>query len=1089
MARMRMVSLLVSGSLVLGLTARVSGVQVTVRFREGGGSGYINLKWDAVSIHPPADQTYQTEEYPDWTRYHLRASGQPASRNFYVLMGIKDLLAELPVTSSDIATATLTIVGDMGDGDTCILFRLTTDWLSDPPGQNESDTTSQYADASSATEWAIGSFSPNDYDTSESATYKWPASGTYLHPTPFDVTQMVKDMYDAGAAYGFCLTNYQTDDQNIIPMNPAGTNTNNNAILEIVYSDASTYALTVDAGSGGGTYAPGTQVAISANPPDSGYLWSVWTGDTAWVYVPDDSDTILEMPSHSASVTATYVIARILTVNSGTGSGAYKEGAVVAIEADTPTTGTIFDQWVGDTGHVASTTSRSTSVTMPASNVEVTATYTHDPDFYFLTVNSGSGSGLYQWGSIVAISADPPGTADYIFKCWIGDTGTIDDMDGASTTITIPQFDPVITATYKWTPYTLRIYDGKRMSRYPPSPGEVVPIAADVPPSGQVFAEWTGDTDAVDDVFAMYTTLTMPASDQEVTATFTADVVRGFRIKFREGGQSGYVNTPFDDTWIELDPPNDVAHGHEENMEIVDGTYANQETHEHASLICMKDLFTQLPGSSGGVPIMINSAFLSLYRYNGPKDTPFTIARVLTDWVVDDAGTNEQDCSGWYCENSTYTVWAGFTAFGPLDYDGDGALQAYIQKDTENSEQKYDITPLIRDIYACGYNCGLGLIGAPDFVSTDPEYEGISLRTSEYEQVGARPSFQIDYQYGYILTVNSGTGGGVYPEGAIVPIAADPPLTGKQFQQWIGDTGCVADTLGSSTSVTIPEGDVEVTATYTDAFYTLTVNSGTGGGSYLMDEVVEISADTPPTGEQFLEWTGDTGFLASTTSQSTTVTIPPLEIEVTATYTDIVYVLTVTNGTGSGQYAEGAVVEISANPPPSGKAFAIWMGDVACVADRYAPDTTVTMPSSDVSVTAAYAYTYTLTVNSGSGGGDYFAGEVVPIVADSPPTDTEFVEWIGDTAHIDDSSQSSTSVTMPALDVELTATYRDLYWDGDLNHDFFVGQGDLDIVLDQWGNSGGEITDQRADVNEDDFVGQTDLDYVLDDWGKSGGPP
>jgi len=53
------------------------------------------------------------------------------------------------------------------------------------------------------------------------------------------------------------------------------------------------------------------------------------------------------------------------------------------------------------------------------------------------------------------------------------------------------------------------------------------------------------------------------------------------------------------------------------------------------------------------------------------------------------------------------------------------------------------------------------------------------------------------------------------------------------------------------------------------------------------------------------------------------------------------------------------------------------------------------------------------------------------------------------------------------------------------NADGFVGQTDLDIVLDQWGHSGGEITDPRADPNNDDFVGQTDLDIVLDDSGQS----
>ena len=55
---------------------------------------------------------------------------------------------------------------------------------------------------------------------------------------------------------------------------------------------------------------------------------------------------------------------------------------------------------------------------------------------------------------------------------------------------------------------------------------------------------------------------------------------------------------------------------------------------------------------------------------------------------------------------------------------------------------------------------------------------------------------------------------------------------------------------------------------------------------------------------------------------------------------------------------------------------------------------------------------------------------------------------------------------------------------GDLNQDAWVGQADLDIVLDQWGKTGSEITDPRADVNGDDFVGQADLDYVLDEWGQ-----
>jgi len=67
------------------------------------------------------------------------------------------------------------------------------------------------------------------------------------------------------------------------------------------------------------------------------------------------------------------------------------------------------------------------------------------------------------------------------------------------------------------------------------------------------------------------------------------------------------------------------------------------------------------------------------------------------------------------------------------------------------------------------------------------------------------------------------------------------------------------------------------------------------------------------------------------------------------------------------------------------------------------------------------------------------------------------------------------------VDVELNPV---IVLEADLSGDNFVGQTDLDIVLDQWGKSGAEITDPRADPSGDGFVGQTDLDIVLEDWGQ-----
>ncbi|MCW3097155.1 MAG: hypothetical protein JWL77_2773 [Chthonomonadaceae bacterium] len=64
------------------------------------------------------------------------------------------------------------------------------------------------------------------------------------------------------------------------------------------------------------------------------------------------------------------------------------------------------------------------------------------------------------------------------------------------------------------------------------------------------------------------------------------------------------------------------------------------------------------------------------------------------------------------------------------------------------------------------------------------------------------------------------------------------------------------------------------------------------------------------------------------------------------------HVLTVVNGSGSGTYAPGTVVTITANAPPAGQSFAMWTG--ATVANATASSTTLTMPSTDATVTATY---------------------------------------------------------------------------------------------------------------------------------------
>ena len=139
------------------------------------------------------------------------------------------------------------------------------------------------------------------------------------------------------------------------------------------------------------------------------------------------------------------------------------------------------------------------------------------------------------------------------------------------------------------------------------------------------------------------------------------------------------------------------------------------------------------------------------------------------------------------------------------------------------------------------------------------------------------------------------------------------------------------------------------------------------------------------------------------------------------------YPLTVNNGSGDGSYIEGSIVNISADAPPAELVFDAWIGDTATVANIYDPTTTVTMPAAAVTVTATYkepGTLYTLTVNSGTGSGSYSENTVVDIVADAPPEGEKFVGWTGDTAYLADADEPTTSITMPAQDVTVTATYQ-----------------------------------------------------------------
>ena len=216
---------------------------------------------------------------------------------------------------------------------------------------------------------------------------------------------------------------------------------------------------------------------------------------------------------------------------------------------------------------------------------------------------------------------------------------------------------------------------------------------------------------------------------------------------------------------------------------------------------------------------------------------------------------------------------------------------------------------------------------------------------------------------------------------------------------------------------------------------------------------------------------------------------PILIIEYQYVPNTLPYNLTVVSGTGSGVYTFGESVTVTAETAATGQAFDAWIGDIAGVADVAEPNSTITMAAGDASITATYYMaSYTLTVFSGSGSGDYTFGEVVVVTANAAPTGQEFDAWIGDIGDVADTASTGTSVTMLAADITISSTYKPLpqnYLSGDLNEDLVVDITDLNMVLIDWGKSGGFV-DANSDGDENGTIDITDLNLVLIDWGKAG---
>ena len=138
------------------------------------------------------------------------------------------------------------------------------------------------------------------------------------------------------------------------------------------------------------------------------------------------------------------------------------------------------------------------------------------------------------------------------------------------------------------------------------------------------------------------------------------------------------------------------------------------------------------------------------------------------------------------------------------------------------------------------------------------------------------------------VKVSHGSGDGVYAKGEYVDIYADEADPGWRFDHWEIQKGDVSldDEYESETGFIMPGGAVKVKAIYVQIKFDLTVENGSGDGSYVAGTKVRLSADWPASGKEFDKWVivnGDPS-IASPGRFYSDLTMPNDDVDVKAVY-------------------------------------------------------------------------------------------------------------------------------------------------------------------------------------------------------------
>ena len=476
-----------------------------------------------------------------------------------------------------------------------------------------------------------------------------------------------------------------------------------------------------------------------------------------------------------------------------------------------------------------------------------------EKQLYTLTVENGDGSGEYELGTEITVTAQEMEGKHFVG--WITETDTVwfSDSSAPQTTFYMPAENVTVTASYaeeETIPvdtevddvpvigaefYSVTVEDGIGGGSY--EAGEVVTVYADEAPDGEEFAGWVASENIIlDDVDSEEASFVMPAQEVYLAATYTEvetdpETEEAPEIVIPEETES----EASDDKQAE---PEETKSETQTEAE----TQAESKTQTEAETQAESKSQTEAEAQTGSETQTETEKEVKSYRID-LSDTQISV-------------------KGAVLEGGELLAKAGDTVKITAHEYEDRLFQKWK---VTRSDTKEGVTVV---------------------------EEGEDYLTASFtmpESVVYVEAVYTVLQKNEVQVVN-GSGSGTYLEGDYVEIEADEAPEGQRFKKWTVITGDIEleDKTSEVTGFMMPDETVQVKAVYEVIKYTLTVNNGSGSGSYKKGESISLTANYPASGKEFDAWkvTSNNASVSAADRYYSSITMPAANVTVEATYKD-----------------------------------------------------------------------------------------------------------------------------------------------------------------------------------------------------------